>query len=131
MTNNKKEYSFVLDSMYIKHGISLEDYPVDYIKSIKELFSIYNSSDFDVLLQIIENLYSGLTEEDDSKNELLLITTAMRISKIQLLANGLAKEQTESIVENKISLAEHSKKLKEANIVDLHSGICRRNKRII
>lgn len=110
--------SFVLDSMYIKHGISLEEYPVDYIKSIKELFAIYNSSDFDMLLQIIENLYSGLTEEDDSKNELLLITTAMRISKIQLLANGLAKEQTEAIAENKISLAEHSKKLKEANIVD-------------
>ena len=31
----------------------------------------------------------------------------MRISKISLLANGLANEQNEAIVENKISLVEH------------------------
>lgn len=98
---------FVLDSMYIKHGISLEDYTNDYIKSVKALFDMYNSSDFDVLLQIIEYLSNQLTVDDDNKNELLLTTTAMRISKISLLANGLAGEQNEAIVENKISLVEH------------------------
>lgn len=107
--------AFALDSMYIKHGISLEDYPPDYIKSVKELFEMYNSSDFDMLLQILEYLSNSITAEDDAKNELLITTTAMRISKIQLLANGLANEQKEAITENKISLYEHSKKLKVDN----------------
>lgn len=106
---------FALDSMYIKHGISLEDYPLDYIKSVKQLFDMYNSSDFDMLLQILEYLSNQLTADDDNKNELLLTTTAMRISKISLLANGLANEQNEAIIENKLSLVEHHKKLKVNN----------------
>lgn len=106
---------FALDSMYIKHGISLEDFPAEYVKAVKELFDMYSSSDFDMLLQVLEYLSNQLTAEDDSKNELLLTTTAMRISKIQLLANGLANEQSEAIAENKISLYEHSKKLKVDN----------------
>lgn len=106
---------FALDSMYIKHGISLEDYPLDYVKSVKELFEMYTSSDFDMLLQVLEYLSNNLTEEDTAKNELLLTTTAMRISKIELLANGLAKESGQAIVENKISLYEHSKNLKVDN----------------
>lgn len=114
--------SFVLDSMYIKHGISLDEYTVDYVKAVKALFDMYTSSEFDMLMQIVENLSNQLTVDDDTKNELLLVTTAMRISKINLLANGLAQEQTESIKENKISLAEHSKKLKEANINDFEQS---------
>jgi DNA polymerase-3 subunit gamma/tau len=106
---------FVLDSMYIKHGISLEDYPLDYIKSVKELFDMYTSNDFDMLLQIIEYLSNQLTQEDNAKNEVLLTTTAMRISKVNLLANGLANEQNQAIAENKISLYEHSKQLKVDN----------------
>lgn len=106
---------FALDSMYIKHGISLEDYPLDYVKAVKELFEMYSSSDFDMLLQVLEYLSNTLTEEDAAKNELLLTTTAMRISKIELLANGLAKESGQAIVENKISLYEHSKQLKVDN----------------
>jgi DNA polymerase-3 subunit gamma/tau len=106
---------FVLDSMYIKHGISLEDYPLDYIKSVKELFDMYTSNDFDMLLQIIEYLSNQLTQEDNAKNEVLLTTTAMRISKVNLLANGLANEQSQAIAENKISLYEHSKQLKVDN----------------
>ena len=102
---------FVLDSMYIKHGISLEEYPIDYVKAVKELFEMYNSSDFDMLLQVLEYLSNTLTEEDTAKNEILLTTTAMRIAKIELLANGLATESNQAIVENKVSLYEHSKKL--------------------
>lgn len=106
---------FALDSMYIKHGISMEDYPIDYVKAVKEMFDMYTSSDFDMLLQILEYLSNQLTADDDNKNELLLTTTAMRISKINLLANGLADEQTEAITENKISLVEHHKKLQIDN----------------
>lgn len=106
---------FALDSMYIKHGISIEEYPTDYIKAVKELFDMYNSSDFDMLLQILEYLSNHLSDEDTSKNEILLTTTAMRIAKIDLLANGLANESNTAIAENKISLYEHSKKLKTNN----------------
>lgn len=104
---------FVMDSMYIKHGIALEDYTQDYIKNIKELFDIYTSSDFDVLLQIIENLSHNISVDDDSKNDVLLTVNSMRISKIKLLANGLSSEQAESVTENKLSLIEHSRRLKE------------------
>lgn len=106
---------FVLDSMYIKHGIALEDYPADYVKSVKELFNTYTSNDFDILLQILEDLNRGITTEESSRNEVLLTTAAMRISKLDLLANGLAEEQQNAVAENKISLYEHSKKLKADN----------------
>ena len=39
----------------------------------------------------------------------------MRIGKIELLANGLANEQHQAVAENKVSLFEHSKKLKVNN----------------
>lgn len=106
---------FVLDSMYIKHGIALEEYPLEYTEAVNELFKMYESNDFDMLLQVIEYLSNTLTVDDDAKNELLLTTTAMRISKIDLLANGLADEAEHAIVENKVSLYEHSKKLKVNN----------------
>lgn len=107
--------AFVLDSMYIKHGISLEDFPTDYIKSVKELFEMYNSSDFDMLMQVLECMNSNLTADNNSTNEFVLTTTAMRISKINLLANGLAHESEVAIAENKESLYEHSQKLKVNN----------------
>jgi DNA polymerase-3 subunit gamma/tau len=106
---------FVMDAMYIKFGISFDEYTADYIKSIKELFTMYNSSEFDTLLQIVEYLTNHITKDEDNRNALLLVTTAMRIGKINLLANGLAEEQSESIAENKISVYEHSKKLKSNN----------------
>lgn len=106
---------FVMDSMYIKHGISFEDYTSEYIDGVKKLFEMYDSNDFDMLMQIIESLSYQITEDNDAKNEMLLTLTAMRISKIQLLANGLANEQSEAIKENKISLFEHSQKLKSNN----------------
>lgn len=106
---------FVLDSMYIKHGISLEDYPVEYIQAIKQIFEMYNSSDFDMLLQIVETLAGKITVDNDSNNEMMLVITAMRIGKVNLLANGLATEQAEANIENKKSLKNHADNLKKDN----------------
>ena len=105
---------FALDSMYIKYGIAMDEFPPDYVDKIKEMFKMYSGNDFDVLLQILEYLSNRLTAEDNAKNEMLLTITAMRISKVELLANGLAKEQSNAIIENKTSLYEHSQRLKEA-----------------
>lgn len=105
---------FTFDSMYIKHGISLEDYTLEQIKAVKELFKLYDTNDFDMLLQILDDMskqYSTLSGQGNL--ELLLTTTAMRVSKIKLLASGLNTTASDAIKENKISLYEHAKKLKE------------------
>lgn len=104
---------FVMDSLYIKHGIAIEEYPVEYVKSVKQLFEMYDGNDFDMLMQIVESLSAQTYGSDsESKIEMLITITAMRIAKVSLLANGLADEQKEAIVENKRSLYEHSQKLK-------------------
>lgn len=105
---------FTFDSMYIKHGISLEDYTLGQIKAVKELFKLYDTNDFDMLLQILDDMskqYSTLSGQGNL--ELLLTTTAMRVSKIKLLASGLNTTASDAVKENKISLYEHAKKLKE------------------
>ena len=94
---------FTLDAMYIKHGISLEDYTSDYVKTIKSLYDDYTSGDFDMLLQILEYAANHISQ-DDAKNEVLLTTTAMRIGKVKLLAQGLSKEQSEAVKENRESV---------------------------
>lgn len=107
---------FVLDAMYIAHGISLEDYTKDYIKTIKDLYSEYTSNDFDTLLQILEYADNNLSRNDDNKNELLLTTTAMRIGKIKLLSAGLSKEQSVAIKENKESVISYGRRSGRNNL---------------
>lgn len=108
--------SFVVDCMYIKHGIALEDYPEEYIKAVKEMFSLYTSNDFDMLMQSINYLVSHVSASQQDTNELMLVITAMRISKIGLLANGLNNEPELGAAENRVSLAEHSKLVKVDNV---------------
>ena len=100
---------FVVDIMYVKHGISLNDFSPEFVKRVKSLFNTYTSQDFDMLLQIIEKTSFEIANTDSSTQEMLLILMGMRVSKIQLLAEGLANEYDKAAEENKISLAEHSK----------------------
>lgn len=105
--------SFTFDAMYIKHGINLEDYPVSYVKTIKQLFDMYDSSDFDTLLQILEYMSNHVTAGDrSSASDLTIATTAMRIGKIKMLSNGLTSTKSDAEKENRISLVEHADKLK-------------------
>lgn len=104
---------FTMEALYIKHGIALEDYTKDYIKSVKGIFELYTSSDFDMLLQILEYAAKMMTS-DENRNEVLLTTTAMRISKIDLLAQGLAMETDRAVEENTESLARHIEKIKQS-----------------
>lgn len=97
---------FVLDSLYIRHAINIEDYTVDFVKRVKEIFNMYKSSEFDAMLQVIESASRAL-DEDENKNELTLITTAMRIGKIGLIAKGLATEYLKAEKENKQSITEY------------------------
>lgn len=103
---------FVLDAMYIRHGINIEDYSKEYIDAVNKLFKHYKSSEFDTLLQVIEYAYK-MMGDDDIKNELIITTTAMRIGKIGLLASGLQGEAARAEAENKMSMQEYRKKVEE------------------
>ena len=107
---------FTVDALYIKNGIAIDEYPVEYIEAVKELFNTYTINQFDMLLQVVEQLSNQIKSEDNTdKFESSLITTGMRISKIDMLAKGLVSEQLESDKENKESLYKHSQMLKRDN----------------
>lgn len=103
--------TFVLDALYIKHGINVDEYPIEYVKQVKKLFDTYESQDFDMLLQVLETADRSISPDNDKKNEVTLVIAAMRIGKIKLLSSGLANIQEQAIAENKISMYEHSKLL--------------------
>lgn len=71
---------FTLDCIYIKCGIDLNDYPADSLKKAKQLFKNFNSSACDLLLLTVQNAYSNIGD-DDTRNELTIINTALRIGK--------------------------------------------------
>lgn len=99
---------YVLDALYIKHGVNRDEYPKEYVTQISRLFDNYESQDFDMLLQVLENADRS-TSENDKKNEVILTIAAMRIGKIKMLASGLANIQEQAITENKTSMIEHGK----------------------
>lgn len=103
---------FMLDACYVKHGVALDDYSADFVKQVKELFKLYTSSEFDVLLQITEQASRGITD-DDTKGELIITTTAIRIGKIGMLAQGLGDEQRNSNKENNLSLRRYKEHIDE------------------
>lgn len=71
---------FTLDCIYIKHGIALEDYPTSFVRQVKDLFKMYNSSGYDFLIKTMLDAYKDLST-DDTKNELSIINVGIRIGK--------------------------------------------------
>jgi DNA polymerase III gamma/tau subunit len=110
--------SFVLDSLYIKHGVNVDEYPPDYVSKIKKVFKYYEAQDFDALIQIIYDVEWKVNTDNDKESEFLLLLTALRISKIKLISNGLSDTLDTAVAENKISMVEHRKAL-ERNRVNL------------
>lgn len=102
---------FTLDCINLRYGIGIEEYPLEYAKKVKKFFGIYNSEEMDTLLQIIEYA-NKMIDEDDTKAELIITTTAMRIGKTKLLAVGLTNEVAEANKENKVSFSKY-KEFKE------------------
>lgn len=105
---------FVLDALYIKNGVNLDNYNTSLIKEISKLFEHYQINEFDMLIQIMQDALTKASSNDIS-NETLLITTGLRITKLGLLSKGLASFSEEAVVENKTSLAEHAKMLSREN----------------
>lgn len=97
---------FTLDCLYVRHGIYLDEFPEEFVKRTKDLFKMYKASDFDVLLQVIEQAARGI-DSDDTKSELIITNTAFRIGKIHLLAEGLASENEAAKEENHLSVQKY------------------------
>lgn len=103
---------FTLDCIYIRCAIGIEDFPVGYVKEVKKFFNVYNSEELDLLLQIIE-YGNKMIDADETKAELIIINTAMRIGKLKLLNEGLGKEYQKAEKENKESVKKYREIRKE------------------
>lgn len=98
---------FTLDALYVKFGIGLEDFPVDFINQIKPIFKYYRVSDCDALLQIVESASKNI-DSDDIKSELIITNTALRIGKVNLLSNGLTNQSDEARNQNISSVKKYA-----------------------
>lgn len=101
---------FTLDCINIRYAIGIDEYPMEYVNAVKKFFSMYNSEELDALLQIVEYA-NKFIDNDDTKAELIITTTAMRIGKLKLLAVGLTNERLEAEKENKRSLDNYKKRI--------------------
>ena len=106
---------FVLDALYVRHGIYMDDFPKEFLVQVKELFKNYRTSDFDLLLQIVEDAYRRI-DSDDTKSELIITVTALNIGKTKLLARGLSGQSDVAREENKSSVGRYMQHIEEANI---------------
>jgi DNA polymerase-3 subunit gamma/tau len=88
---------FALDCVYIKHGINMDDYPIEQLKAIKNMFDLYTSEEMDLLLQIVEKAANEISP-DETVNELSMVLTAMRMGKIKSMARGVL-EKTHEVAE--------------------------------
>ena len=111
---------FTLDSIKVRYAIGTEEYSPEFVKAVKELFKIYKTDEMDCLLQIVEYANRALAGENtDTKEELIIVTTALRIGSVGLLTNGLGNESIASEKENKLSTqryaAEHKRETMSLN----------------
>lgn len=113
---------FVLDSTKIRYAIGIEEFSPDYVKAIKELFGMYTTEEMDCLLQIVEYANRMLAgDNNDTKEELAITTTAMRIGKVKLLNQGLGDEAASGARENKRASARYSEAHKQ-ELEDMNHG---------
>lgn len=109
---------FTLDSLYVRHGIYLDDFPIEFVNQTKKLFKVYRTSDFDVLLQVIESASKSI-DSDDTKSELIITNTALRIGKIKLLAQGLSGQDESARTENRSSIIKYQEHLEAERLESL------------
>jgi DNA polymerase-3 subunit gamma/tau len=102
---------FTIDCVNILYGISLEEYPKEYISIVGELMGMYSNQDLDYLLQIIEYASKSMNDGDE-RAYLTIVTTAMRISKLKYLED-LKNTDIETARDNKRAKKNRSQVVKE------------------
>ena len=110
---------FILDACYIKYGVALDDYSKDFVDKVGKLFKIYSSSEFDVLLQLIQDANRSL-DDNDTKSELTITTLAIQVGKVGIFSNGLKDTENDTLKENKKSIRQYRKMVesKEADSIN-------------
>ena len=106
---------FTMDAIYAVSGVQVEDYSADFVKQIKGIFSIYSINEVTMLLQIIEEAIK-FVDSNDTKGELCLINTAIRISKATAMAKGLYRENESAEEENKRSIVAYRKAIEDRDM---------------
>lgn len=87
---------FVTTCISIKYGIGIEGETTESLMAAKKLFSSYTISEMDCLLQIMEYA-SKMLYTSSSTEKLVLMTTAMRISKVKILEAGLQYVERDTV----------------------------------
>jgi len=87
--------TFVIDCLNVRYGIGLDNYSKEFITHVNKFFGEYTSEELDCLLQIIEyaNSFINSSSQNQASYDLVINTTAMRISKLKLLSKGLGDEK--------------------------------------
>lgn len=98
---------FVTTCISIKYGIGIEGETTESLMAAKQLFSSYSISDMDCLLQIMEYA-SKMLHTSTSTERLVLLTTAMRISKVKILQAGLQFVERDTARETERGAEKHA-----------------------
>lgn len=112
---------FIMDCLYVKYGMTLDEFSVEFVKSVKSVFKDYTSSQFDTMLQIVEKANELVNNAGGSLDyaEMVVCVTALRIGKLKVLSLGLQNELDLAILENKKGNKKGVEKKKEELQVDM------------
>lgn len=80
---------FVLDAVYVRMGMKLEDFDSAYLKTLKDLFSMYKADEFHVLLKLIDEA-SRRSVFDAGSTDLALSVLALNIGDITKVEAGVS-----------------------------------------
>lgn len=94
---------FLLDCVYVKYAINIDEYDMEFVKKVKEIFKEYTTNELDTMLQIIEHAVNSMVGNYGSGDfaELEVMTTALRIGKLKLLSQGLHNEAELALAETR------------------------------
>lgn len=109
--NNLME--FTLESISIRFGVNEQEYPLSYVKTVKEMFDMYSIDELNFILYAIEYALK-YSMNDESYARLHTITLALRLNKDNLIAE-LSQERNKVAIENNESVIKYSKNRDEEN----------------
>ena len=94
---------FILDCIYVKYAINIDEFDIEFVKKVKEVFKEYSINELDTMLQIIEHSINSITNNFTRTDfaELEVMLTALRIGKLKLLSQGLHNEEELALAETK------------------------------
>jgi DNA polymerase-3 subunit gamma/tau len=87
---------FVLDAVYVRMGISIEDFDAGYLKAVKRLFASYKVNEFHKLLRLVDDA-ARRTPAEIGTAELALSVLALSIGDITAVSDGISAETVKAL----------------------------------